>query len=563
MKNIILLFSILWSANNVNAGDEKIVKSNISKVTVYSQGAQIYRKANYSVGKGVTEVIIDGVSKDIDNNSLQVNATGSVIILDTKYAIFYPEKKTVTLEGLSLQTRRKILALEDSIYNTNYDLRELQDQIDVYQATKNILANNGAIRGQGKVNDSIGLLKDAIEYYTKKMMEVNKNLQILNRKKVKVNKIIAEMNERLKLLRNAESNNNGAKPKGPTYRITITLKADASATGKIDVSYLVSNAGWTPLYDLRSEVASSKINLNYKAKVYQNTGIDWEDVRLNISTNNPYQNKTKPVLHPWYIDFNNYRTQTVTGNTRGSYKKDLKQKAESMGYDSDAAPAAAYEIAEEQSIRSDEFTQTIENMISAEFKIDLPYSIKSNGQEHMVLVKNVDLEANYKYYTVPKYDKSVYLVAQLSKLAELQLVPAKANIFFDGTYMGETYLDPTTMDDTLNLSLGKDPNIIVKRTLLKKECKEKIVGQKNERTFAYSIEVKNLKSRTIKLVVQDQIPITQNADIEIQALSQSKGALNKRTGMIEWEFSLKPKASKDLEFSYQVKHDKDKQLYIY
>lgn len=563
MKNIILLFSILWSANNVNAGDEKIVKSNISKVTVYSQGAQIYRKANYSVGKGVTEVIIDGVSKDIDNNSLQVNATGSVIILDTKYAIFYPEKKTVTLEGLSLQTRRKILALEDSIYNTNYDLRELQDQIDVYQATKNILANNGAIRGQGKVNDSIGLLKDAIEYYTKKMMEVNKNLQILNRKKVKVNKIIAEMNERLKLLRNAESNNNGAKPKGPTYRITITLKADASATGKIDVSYLVSNAGWTPLYDLRSEVASSKINLNYKAKVYQNTGIDWEDVRLNISTNNPYQNKTKPVLHPWYIDFNNYRTQTVTGNSRGSYKKDLKQKAESMGYDSDAAPAAAYEIAEEQSIRSDEFTQTIENMISAEFKIDLPYSIKSNGQEHMVLVKNVDLEANYKYYTVPKYDKSVYLVAQLSKLAELQLVPAKANIFFDGTYMGETYLDPTTMDDTLNLSLGKDPNIIVKRTLLKKECKEKIVGQKNERTFAYSIEVKNLKSRTIKLVVQDQIPITQNADIEIQALSQSKGALNKRTGMIEWEFSLKPKASKDLEFSYQVKHDKDKQLYIY
>lgn len=563
MKNIILLFSILWFANNVNAGDEKIVKSNISKVTVYSQGAQIYRKANYSVGKGVTEVIIDGVSKNIDNNSLQVNATGSVIILDTKYAIFYPEKKTVTLEGLSLQTRRKILALEDSIYNTNYDLRELQDEIDVYQATKNILANNGAIRGQGKVNDSIGLLKDAIEYYTKKMMEVNKNLQVLNRKKVKVNKTKAGMNERLKLLRNAESNNNGAKPKGPTYRITITLKANASASGKIDVSYLVSNAGWTPLYDLRSEVASSKINLNYKAKVYQNTGIDWEDVRLNISTNNPYQNKTKPVLHPWYLDFNNYRTQTVTGNTRGSYKKDLKQKAESMGYDSDAAPAPAYEVAEEQSIRSDEFTQTIENMISAEFKIDLPYSIKSNGQEHMVLVKNVDLEANYKYYTVPKYDKSVYLVAQLSKLAELQLVPAKANIFFDGTYMGETYLDPTTMDDTLNLSLGKDPNIIVKRTLLKKECKEKIVGQKNERTFAYSIEVKNLKSRTIKLVVQDQIPITQNADIEIQALSQSKGALNKRTGMIEWEFSLKPKASKDLEFSYQVKHDKDKQLYIY
>ena len=106
-----------------------------------------------------------------------------------------------------------------------------------------------------------------------------------------------------------------------------------------------------------------------------------------------------------------------------------------------------------------------------------------------------------KYYTVPKYDKAVYLVAQLSKLDELQLVPAKANIFFDGSYIGETYLDPTTMDDTLNLSLGKDPNIIVKRTLLTKDSKEKVVGTKIEKSYAYAIEVKNLKSTNIEIVV--------------------------------------------------------------
>ncbi|MGY8927999.1 MAG: DUF4139 domain-containing protein, partial [Flavobacteriales bacterium] len=179
-----------------------------------------------------------------------------------------------------------------------------------------------------------------------------------------------------------------------------------------------------------------------------------------------------------------------------------------------------------------------------------------------VLIKNVDLEANYKYYTVPKVDKSVYLVAQLSKLDELQLVPAKANIFFDGTYMGETYIDPTTMDDTLFLSLGKDPNIITKKTLLKKETKNKIVGQKMEKTYAYSIEVKNLKSRAIRIVVQDQIPITQNSDIEIEALETSRGKFNERTGMLEWEFTLKPKAEKDIKLTYEVKYNKDKNLYI-
>ena len=83
-----------------------------------------------------------------------------------------------------------------------------------------------------------------------------------------------------------------------------------------------------------------------------------------------------------------------------------------------------------------------------------------------------------------------------------------------------------------------------------------------EKTYAYSIEVKNLKSRAIRIVVQDQIPITQNSDIEIEALETSRGKFNERTGMLEWEFTLKPKAEKDIKLTYEVKYNKDKNLYI-
>ena len=562
MKKIFAILVSILIATNTFAEDEKIVKSKIEKVTVYSQGAQVYRKASYSINKGVTEIIIDGVSNNIDANSLQVNATGSSIILDTKYSIFYPEKIDPKLEGLPLKIRRKISILQDSISRQSYDVRFLQDEIDVYFATKNILANNGAIRGQGKVNDSIPLLKDAIEYYTKKMMEINKKLQVLNKDKTILNLQLTGMNLRLQSLRNFENENNlNPKPKGPSYRITVTFKANQQVSGNLEISYLVNNAGWTPLYDLRSDISSSKINLNYKANVQQNTGVDWTDIRLNISTNNPYQNKTKPTLHPWYVDYNIYKLKSQENkDLRNSYGE--KRKAEKLNYNAPATESMVMSDAEEDAIYSNEFVEVVDNMISAEFRIDLPYSIKSNNQKHMVLIKNVDLEANYKYYTVPKVDKSVYLVAQLSKLDELQLVPAKANIFFDGTYMGETYIDPTTMDDTLFLSLGKDPNIITKKTLLKKETKNKIVGQKMEKTYAYSIEVKNLKSRAIRIVVQDQIPITQNSDIEIEALETTRGKFNKRTGMLEWEFTLKPKAEKDIKLTYEVKYDKDKNLYI-
>jgi uncharacterized ubiquitin-like protein YukD len=137
-------------------------------------------------------------------------------------------------------------------------------------------------------------------------------------------------------------------------------------------------------------------------------------------------------------------------------------------------------------------------------------------------------------------------------------VPAQANIFFDGSYVGETYIDPTTMEDTLNLSMGRDPNIIVKRTLIKKDCKEKIVGDKIERTMSYSIEVKNQKATAIDLVIQDQLPITQNAEIIIEAIDLGKGELESRSGLIEWKVNLKSKESKIINFSYKVKQNKDK-----
>lgn len=561
MNKIIGLVVLMFVLNNAYATEKEIIKSTITEVTVYAQGAQVYRKATYTIKPGVTEVIIEGICPTIDPKSLQVKATGSVILLDSKYSLFYPKPEAVSIEGIPLKIRKDISLLEDSLEILLFDIQDIQDEIDVLIAAKNILANNGAIRGQGKVNDSINLLKQAVDYYSVKMNEINKKLQVLNRRIHDKNGKKDGMEDRLSNLRNYQNNANlNPKPTGPSHRITITLSAKEAVTGKFSISYLVSNAGWTPLYDLRSDVSTGKINLNYKAQVYQNTGMDWDDVRLNISTNNPYQNKTKPALHPWYVDYNLYQQETYRNdrnkNTiQPSYgapqvsTMDLKEK--SMGYN---------DLDEEIAITSNQFTQVIEHMISAEFRIDLPYTIKSNNEQYMVLVKNVDLDASFKYYTVPKLDNSVYLIAQLSKLDELQLVPAKANIFFDGSYIGETYLDPTSMEDTLTLSLGRDPNILVKRTLLTKDCRERVVNNQIEKTFAYTIEIKNMKSTNIELIVQDQIPITQNTDILIEALETNKAKLDAQRGILEWKFDLKTKESKKINFSYKVQYNKDTNL---
>lgn len=554
MRKIFASLFFLLGASQLIAAEKENIKSTITEVTVYTQGAQVFRKATYNVKPGITEIIIDGICPTIDAKSLQVKATGNIVILDSKYSLFYPEPESVkNLDGLPLKIRKDILAVEDSLLMLGYEIQEIQDEIDVLNATKSILSNNGAIRGQGKVNDSIQLLKQAVDYYTLKMNELNKQLLRLNRKKAEKNTLKNNMQTRLNNLKNYQSTANlNPKVQGPTHRIVVTVSSKEIVNGKITLSYLVSNAGWTPLYDLRSEMASGKVNLNYKAQVYQNTGVSWEDVRLTISTNNPYQNKTKPTLHPWYIDYYRAAPRANSINANGYMAPATLNDVQ--------VSSKKYAEKEESAETSAQFTQVINHMISAEFRIDLPYTIASNNEKHMVLISNTDLAANYKYYTVPKMDASVYLVAQISKLDELQLVPAKANIFFDGSYIGETYLDPSSMEDTLTLSLGKDPNLIVKRTLLKKESKEKIIGNQKERTNSYLIEIKNLKSTNATIVIQDQVPVTQNADILIEANDTGKAKYDAVTGLLEWEINLKTKESKSLNFSYKVKFNKDQSL---
>jgi uncharacterized protein (TIGR02231 family) len=315
------------------------------------------------------------------------------------------------------------------------------------------------------------------------MNEINKKLLALNKKLYEKQTKKTQMDERLLKLRNFDKNNGEDPDKyAPIHRIIVTLTTKENVTGKINLSYLVSNAGWVPLYDLRTDIGTNKMNLNYKAQVYQNTGLDWKDVKLTISTNNPYQNKTKPTLHPWYIDYYAYRNQNINynqGNAPAAMKKELN---ETMLF-SNSLSNRNEDLLDKNAFTSADFTTVVRNLTSAEFKIDLPYTIPSNNEQHMVLIKNTDLDVKFKYFTVPKLDQSVYLVAELSKLDELGLVPAKANIFTDGSYVGETYIDPTTIEDTLSLSLGKDPNIVTKRTLLKKDSKDKILNDKIEKTM--------------------------------------------------------------------------------
>tara|TARA_B100000508_G_scaffold130740_1_gene118295 strand:+ start:301 stop:1989 length:1689 start_codon:yes stop_codon:yes gene_type:complete len=561
MKVSVLLFISTLLFNLSSYAEEIIKDSKIKNVTVYLKGAQINREASFSASAGVNEIIISGVSRFVDPKSIQVKGTNGIIILDSKFTSYYPSPEEKEKSKLPKSILIKIKSKEDSLKRLQYELDDINSELEVLRSSKSIILNNGAMRGQGKVNDSIQLLKEAVDFYLKKVTQLNKEINTLSRKQREKNEELQAIQERLNELRNY-SNNKEFKEKNdkPDYRIVVTISAERQLKGYLDLTYMVSNAGWNAQYDLRSNVASKNINLNYKAQVYQNTGIDWKDVRLNVSTNDPYKNKTKPELSPWVLGVNPYVNRERDQQGQGYVLEEVQIR-------SNAPRMRKKEINQLEDRNFDyatsaQHTKVVQHMISAEFKIDLPYTIESNGEKHMVLVKNEDVDAKYLYYSVPKLENSAYLVAQITNLEELQLIPAKATIFFDGSYMGETYLNPGIMDDTLSLSLGKDPNIIVKRTFMKKNYKEKIIGNDVEKTSQYQIEILNNKDKTIELIIQDQIPVSKKDDIEIIVDDLSKGELNEVTGLVEWTFKIKSKQKEKIDLKYTVKHKKNEPLVL-
>ncbi len=537
-----------------------IKKARLNEATVYTSGVQLRSSLKYNAIKGLNEIIVEGISPSIDPQTVQVSATGNAIILDSKYSVFYPTKSIQENNVATTQLKRGIKLLNDSIESKGYELRRINESIAVYKEAKSILHNNGMVKNKGKVNDSIDLLKEIIEFYAVKMNKMNEKILDLSKHKNSSQKGLNQMKQRLGILNEKlrKLGQSGIK-QDPVPRITISLIAEGNTSGEISLSYLSKNAGWTPLYDIRSKSSEGKIFMNYKAQVHQTTGLDWKNIKLNISTNNPYANKTKPELNPWYISYKNYRKElNVRSDNNQLYKMTTapSRAITNMGY------SYKSENIEDEAINANEFTTLTQQLTAAEFKIDLPYNIISNGEKHMVLVQKSELETNFKYYAVPKLDVSVYLVAEMLKIDELQLIPSKANIFFDGTYVGETFIDPTTMNDTLYLSLGKDPNIAISRKLISSKCKEKIIGDKIEKHLAYSIEIKNMKSSQVEVVIQDQIPITTNSDIIIDKINAGKGKLKARTGLIEWKTILKSKEQKTYDFDYRIKFNKDKQINI-
>jgi len=563
MKKLALMMTMLLFVTVIYASDkEKKINSKIDNVTVFRNGAQVYRSGRISLGTGTTKLLFENVSPYINVNSIQVGGRGNFIILDVQHQIRYIEPEQSAPNKVSFAIIKRIQVLEDSITELNFLITDVNNRSEVLTLEKSLLLDNKTMKGEGDT-DSLPILKDAMEYLRLKLNDINARLMKVEREKYAFNIEMSRVKLDLQKLNQYKAGleRHVPKPSIAMNCVEVTVSANISCTGTVKLNYMVSNARWTPIYDIRAKSISKAVEIVYKAMVFQNTGENWNNVNLKLSTIDPNRGNVKPMIAAWYINY--YMPVRTTSNLSMPTEVIAKEAyiQEDINDENKAYSGSADIISKNpKAIYSYDFTSKISTLTNIEFEIDLPYSIPADGEKHMVAIMQEDIPTQYYHYLVPKLDPEAFLIAKLTDWEELNLLPGMANIYFESTYIGQTQINPSIIGDTMELSLGRDQGIVAKRKKLKDEDKSKTVGNSVIKTMAFRIDIKNNKEGKVNLIIEDQIPISAVPEIKINLEDMTKGEYDEDSGKLKWNLELDSRKGSDISFVYSIKSDKNKSL---
>lgn len=616
MRRLILMLCISVLATGLFAQvfSKKDVETRIDKVTIFLNGAQVSRKANIHLVKGKTEYVLKGLSPYMTPQSLQVKIGADVTILSVVHQINHlvEQQKGHEIEELEIKKQ----ALADQITQDS-------SLLAVYNQEEVMLGKNQQVSGLNtglKVAD----LREAIDFQRSRMIEV-KNKEFEFTKKIRVErKELDKLNQQLRSLHISgniatsdvyvvvDSKIEGDADIFASYYVdhahwfpTYDLRAK-DINSPISLAYkanIVQNTGedWK---NVRLSLSNSNpVESGNKPVLnpWYLRQISYSPVRYeNVSA----LAMVSGVISGKVIDGNDGSplpgtTVTVEGSSvgtvtdeQGNYSLNLPSGAQTLtfsfiGYETYKTPISSKIINASlipQNLQLDEvavvaygvskkMTRKVANIntvstsekinqTNVQFDIELPYSIPADGKVYSADVKQMEIPADYEYYCVPKLDKDVFLTAKISNWEEYNLLDGEMNLYFEGTYVGKSVLDVRNVTDTLQISLGRDKNIVVTRTKQKEFSKSQFLGNNKTEMRAFTIDVRNKKQQPVSLILEDQFPVSTDKEITVRKTDYSGATVDDQIGKVTWKLILKPTEEQKVNLGYLVEHPKNKPVVL-
>jgi len=279
----------------------------------------------------------------------------------------------------------------------------------------------------------------------------------------------------------------------------------------------------------------------------------WDNIKVTLSTADPNQNATLPIISPWFImedipqviNYNQGRLNAIIQN-QNVYSNSPKRAKDNTQLNGNNFVFQEIEISE----------------LSNDFEIDEMYSIPADRKPYSISISETEKDANYQHYSVPKMEKDAFLLGQVVGWEDMDLMPGPMNIYYEKNFIGMAHLDIRNLSDTLDLSLGRDPKVLVKRIKVKELTKKQFLQSKKKLDLTYKITVKNNRNQTVDMELLDQIPISKLKEISVEVNEISGAEYFANTGKLLWKMNLKPGESRTVTFSFSITYPKDKEIKI-
>ena len=515
---VIMLFSLFVKAQNINNASAKV-----EKVTVYLYGAEVKAQTSLNLKKGRGMFEIKCISPQAVANSVQISNKQNVDILSISVVDYYQD---------AAKEFPEIKRMNDSVKFINAKIIKYVNQKSSFASEMEYLNNNISIGGANS-GVNIADLKIASTYYRERAYAISVEITRINELISKENQIIGGINKRRTTI--LTKNNMSFK------KIVIEYESETDLRANFDVSYIAGKCGWAPSYDLKAKEIGDPVLMKYKAKVFNNTGIPWESVDMILSTGDPLQGASAPTISTWNLAYNS--SVGGKGYSDNAIKNEYRQYEE-----------AQYQVLDENISYN---TVTVSE-ISVEFPIDKKYNIPDNGKPYTIDVTEYSLDAEFSYYAIPKFESYVYLIGKITGWEDLSLIDGEMNVYFGDTYLGVSQLNTNSLNDTLELSFGRDKQVSIKRNRIAEFTKKGLFGSNRKETFMYDILIKNNRKTDVTITIVDQVPISNEGEIEVTIDELSNADYNEITGKTMWITTIKPTESKKYKFGYTIKYPKER-----
>jgi hypothetical protein len=513
MKNAFLFLLLLPFARLQAQTPETRISPDLSEVTVYFSGAEFKHHAELNLPAGQREVRVGGISGFIEPRSLQVEVNNNA--------------ELVAANLVTVSAPKGVTLLTDSLTQLETELRNVGAELYAAREEQNYLTANRKIPDGLQTGWTSELQKGA-DFLRNRNRENNLRLTELELKQTRLSGRLQGLRQRTGGRRLAT---------GEVQEVALRIKLEKPGTVRLQVSYLTLGSQWEPHLSLRVPEVTKEMKLQAlsEAIVYNNSDLNWDNVKLTLKTANPQINASRPDLQPWTLEY--------AGGNFAEGRLDKYAVKGSRGRQSDSSEVAVAEL-------------------SSRFNIPGKVSIRRSSDFQVRLAEQM-LPMRMEYLTVPKLDQDAFLVAKITDWQQLNIVVQQATVYYRGAYIGETEIAARAYNDTLEVSLGRDNQIMVSRTKKEDFNSKSFIGNSRKTKLTYEINVKNNHSVPIRIRVLDQIPVSQEKEIEVKDVEITGAQLEPTSGKLTWILNLPPSESRKLPFGFTIEYPKNKSVNLH